>query len=33
VTAPIYRKLIRGFGAEDFGLLIDMLNRLHDNLD
>ena len=33
VTAPIYRKLIRGFGAEDFGLLIDLLNRLHDNLD
>ncbi len=33
VTAPIYRKIIRGFGAEDFGLLIDMLNRLHDNLD
>ena len=33
VTAPVYRKLIRGFSARDFSALIDMLNRLHDNLD
>lgn len=33
VTAPVYRKLIRTFSARDFTALIDMLNRLHDNLD
>lgn len=33
VTAPFYRKLIRGFSAKDFTRLLDLLNRLHDNLD
>lgn len=33
VTAPFYRKLIKGFSARDFAKLIDLLNRLHDNLD
>jgi DNA-binding MarR family transcriptional regulator len=32
VTAPFYRKLIRGFSAADFSRLRDLLNRLHDNL-
>ena len=32
VTAPFYRKLIEGFSARDFGRLLDLLNRLHDNL-
>ncbi|WP_417450297.1 MarR family winged helix-turn-helix transcriptional regulator [Kordiimonas sp.] len=31
-TAPIYRKLIRGFSAGDFSRLLTLLNRLHDNL-
>lgn len=33
VTAPIYHRLIRGFSATDFGRLLDMLGRLHDNLE
>lgn len=33
ITAPIYHKLIRGFSANDFSRLLDMLNRLHDNLE
>jgi DNA-binding MarR family transcriptional regulator len=32
VTAPFYRKLIHGFSARDFERLLDLLNRLHDNL-
>ncbi len=32
-TAPIYHKLIRGFSAADFNRLLDMLGRLHDNLE
>lgn len=32
-TAPIYHKLIRGFSASDFSKLLDMLARLHDNLE
>ena len=32
VTAPIYRKLIRGMSARDFAKLIKLLNLLHDNL-
>lgn len=31
-TAPIYRKLIKGFSAGDFSRLLTLLNRLHDNL-
>lgn len=31
-TAPMYRKLIKGFSASEFARLLDMLNRLHDNL-
>ena len=33
VTAPIYRRLIRGFSANDFLQLLDLLNRLYDNLE
>lgn len=32
-AAPIYHKLIRGFSAGDFNRLLDMLGRLHDNLE
>lgn len=32
-TAPVYRKLIRGFSANDFNVLHDLLGRLHDNLE
>jgi DNA-binding MarR family transcriptional regulator len=32
VTAPIYARVIRGFSAADFGKLLTLLNRLHDNL-
>jgi len=32
-TAPIYHKLIRGFSSKDFSGLLDMLRRLHDNLE
>lgn len=32
VTAPIYRKLIKGFSASDFNRLLDLLSRLHANL-
>ena len=32
-TAPIYHKLIRGFSASDFSKLLDLLGRLHDNLE
>lgn len=33
LTAPLYRKVIRGFSQAEFARLLDMLNRLHDNLD
>jgi len=33
VTAPLYRRLIRGFSAPDFRRLIDLLNRLQQNLE
>jgi len=32
-TAPIYQQIIRGFSASDFGNLLELLNRLHDNLE
>jgi DNA-binding MarR family transcriptional regulator len=32
LTAPLYRKLIRGFSERDFSRLLDLLNRLHENL-
>lgn len=32
-TAPIYHKLIRGFSAIDFSRLLNLLGRLHDNLE
>ena len=33
VTAPIYRRLIDGFSAGEFNSLLDLLGRLHDNLE
>lgn len=33
VTAPVYQRLIRGFSANDFSQLLDLLNRLYANLD
>lgn len=33
VTAPIYKHLIRDFSAKEFANLLDLLNRLYDNLD
>jgi DNA-binding MarR family transcriptional regulator len=33
VTAPLYEKIIHGFSASDFTRMLDMLGRLHDNLD
>ena len=32
VTAPVFAKVIRGFDQDDFDKLLDLLNRLHDNL-
>ena len=32
-TAPVYRRLIKGFSAKDFGRLLDLLNRLYGNLE
>jgi DNA-binding MarR family transcriptional regulator len=32
ITAPVYRKLIKGFSARSFGQMLKHLNRLHDNL-
>lgn len=32
-TSPIYRKVIRDFSAAEFSHLLDLLRRLHDNLD
>lgn len=33
MTAPVYRRLIRGFSAREFEQLLALLNRLHENLD
>lgn len=33
VTAPIYHRLIKGFSRRDFHRMLELLNRLHDNLD
>lgn len=33
ITAPIYQRLIGGFSADDFSHLLDLLNRLHRNLE
>lgn len=33
ITAPVYRRLIRGFSARDFESMLGHLNRLHDNLE
>lgn len=33
VTAPVYAEVIRGLAARDFDRLIDLLDRLHDNLE
>ncbi|MHB9880222.1 MarR family winged helix-turn-helix transcriptional regulator [Pacificimonas sp. ICDLI1SI03] len=32
VTAPFYKKLIRGFSERDFARLLQLMNRLYDNL-
>ena len=32
-TAPLYRKLIRGISARDFGKLLGLLEQLHENLE
>ncbi|WP_068085220.1 MarR family winged helix-turn-helix transcriptional regulator [Novosphingobium rosa] len=32
-TSPVYQQIITGFSAEDFAQLLDLLGRLHDNLD
>lgn len=33
LTAPIYQQLIRNFSAGDFTRLLDLLNRLYENLE
>lgn len=33
LTAPLYQKVIRGFSQAEFARLLEMLNRLHDNLE
>lgn len=33
VTAPIYRKIIRGISRRDFSKLLVLLNQLHENLE
>ena len=33
ITAPIYQRLIRGFSADDFSQLLELLGRLYKNLD
>lgn len=33
VTAPLYERIITGFSAADFARLLDLLARLHDNLE
>jgi len=32
ITAPFYKKVIRNFSERDFAKLIDLINRLYDNL-
>lgn len=32
LTAPLYRQVIKGFSQTEFSRLLEMLNRLHDNL-
>lgn len=32
LTAPLYRKVIKGFSQAEFARMLEMLNRLHDNL-
>lgn len=32
LTAPLYRQVIKGFSQAEFARLLEMLNRLHDNL-
>jgi DNA-binding MarR family transcriptional regulator len=32
-TSPVYQKIITDFSAQDFAQLLDLLGRLHDNLD
>lgn len=32
-TAPIYQQIIRGFSAGEFRQLLDLLGRLHENLE
>ena len=32
-AAPVYQKLITGIGEREFNKLLDLLNRLHANLD
>ncbi len=32
LTAPLYRKVIKGFSQAEFSRMLEMLNRLHDNL-
>jgi DNA-binding MarR family transcriptional regulator len=33
ITAPVYQRLIRGFSADDFSQLLELLGRLYENLD
>lgn len=33
VTAPVYHQLIRGFSKRDFSRLLELLNRLQENLE
>lgn len=33
ITAPFYRRVIRGLSSTDFRRLIQLLNQLHDNLE
>jgi DNA-binding MarR family transcriptional regulator len=33
VTSPVYKKLIRGIGSEDFSEMLRLLNLLHANLE
>lgn len=32
ITSPVYHRLIDGISADDFIRLLELLNRLHDNL-
>mgnify|MGYP001320430220 CR=1 FL=1 len=33
VTSPVYKRLIKGLSASEFGRLLDLLGRLHGNLE